>query len=232
MGWLPLIGFLKLAVSFAEYHLFYRALLQKRPKISRSPLVIATPYLVRLAANSLTFANLCLGRHTTGLTATHCTTLQHAVTNAAIYCNTLQQTAECRPCRTSSQPFRTRASVCVCLCVCVWERVCVCVCVCVRVRACVCVRECVCHIYVRHVSYVWVMLTYLSSRSPPSVCVYAPVMPHVKLSHVTYRWVMPRLWTSHFTYERVSLLVPGHLSFSLSLSLSLCVCMCVCVCNT
>jgi len=29
-GWLELIGSLKLQVSFAEYHLFYRALLQKR----------------------------------------------------------------------------------------------------------------------------------------------------------------------------------------------------------
>jgi len=31
MGWLRLVGSLKLQVSFAEYHLFYRALLQKRP---------------------------------------------------------------------------------------------------------------------------------------------------------------------------------------------------------
>jgi len=33
MGWLRLIGLMKLQVSFAEYILFYRALLQKRPKI-------------------------------------------------------------------------------------------------------------------------------------------------------------------------------------------------------
>jgi len=31
MGWLPLVGSLKLQVSLAEYHLFYRSLLQKRP---------------------------------------------------------------------------------------------------------------------------------------------------------------------------------------------------------
>jgi len=31
MGWLRLVGSLKLQVSFAEYRLFYRALLQKRP---------------------------------------------------------------------------------------------------------------------------------------------------------------------------------------------------------
>jgi len=33
MGWLGLVGSLKLYVSFAEYHLFYRSLLQKRPII-------------------------------------------------------------------------------------------------------------------------------------------------------------------------------------------------------
>ena len=45
MGWLRLVGSLKLQVSFAEYHLFYRALLQKRPIILRSLQVVATPYL-------------------------------------------------------------------------------------------------------------------------------------------------------------------------------------------
>ena len=34
----------KLQVSFAEYSLFYRALLQKRPIILRSLLIVATPY--------------------------------------------------------------------------------------------------------------------------------------------------------------------------------------------
>jgi len=33
MGWLRLVGSLKLDVSFAEYRLLYRALLQKRPII-------------------------------------------------------------------------------------------------------------------------------------------------------------------------------------------------------
>jgi len=44
MGWLRLVGSLKLYVSFAGHSLFYRALLQKRPKFLRSLLVIATPY--------------------------------------------------------------------------------------------------------------------------------------------------------------------------------------------
>jgi len=45
MGWLRLAGSLKLQVSFTEYRLFYRALLQKRPIILRSLLIVATPYL-------------------------------------------------------------------------------------------------------------------------------------------------------------------------------------------
>jgi len=44
MGWLRLVGSLKLKVSFAEYGLFYRGLLQKRPIILRSLLIEATPY--------------------------------------------------------------------------------------------------------------------------------------------------------------------------------------------
>ena len=44
MGWLHVVGSLKLYVSFAEYCLFYRSLLQKRPIILRSLLIVATPY--------------------------------------------------------------------------------------------------------------------------------------------------------------------------------------------
>ena len=49
MGWLRLVGSLKLQVSFAEYRLFYRAPLQKRPIILRSLLIVATPYPFSLA---------------------------------------------------------------------------------------------------------------------------------------------------------------------------------------
>jgi len=45
MGWLRLVGSLKIWVSFAEYCLFYRAFLQKRPLILRSLLIEATPYV-------------------------------------------------------------------------------------------------------------------------------------------------------------------------------------------
>jgi len=45
MGCLRLVGSLKLWVSFAEYSLFYRALVQKRPIILRSLLIVANPCL-------------------------------------------------------------------------------------------------------------------------------------------------------------------------------------------
>jgi len=41
MGLLRRVGSLKIQVSFAEYSLFYRALLQKRPKNFRSLLIVA-----------------------------------------------------------------------------------------------------------------------------------------------------------------------------------------------
>jgi len=44
MGWLRLVGSLKLQFSLTEHHLFYLALLQKRPTILRSLQVLATPY--------------------------------------------------------------------------------------------------------------------------------------------------------------------------------------------
>ena len=44
MGWLRLVGSLKLWVSFAEYRLFYRALLQKRHVILSILRTEATPY--------------------------------------------------------------------------------------------------------------------------------------------------------------------------------------------
>jgi len=52
MGWLRLVGSLKVQVSFAEYRLFYRALLQKRPIILRSLLIVATPQCVSVCVYS------------------------------------------------------------------------------------------------------------------------------------------------------------------------------------
>ena len=44
MGWLRFVGSWKVQVPFAEYSLFYDALLQKRPIIFRSLLIVATLY--------------------------------------------------------------------------------------------------------------------------------------------------------------------------------------------
>jgi len=43
MAWLRLVGSSKLQVSFADYSLFYRALLQKKSTISRRLLIVGTP---------------------------------------------------------------------------------------------------------------------------------------------------------------------------------------------
>ena len=48
MGWLRLVGSLKLWVSFAEYSLFYRALFQKRSIILRSLLTVVTPLVATI----------------------------------------------------------------------------------------------------------------------------------------------------------------------------------------
>ena len=53
MGWRRLVGFLKLQVSFAEYRLFNRPLLQKRPIILLILLTEATPYVN-------TYAKMCM----------------------------------------------------------------------------------------------------------------------------------------------------------------------------
>jgi len=45
MGWLRLVGSWRLQVSFVEYRLFYRALLQKRPIILGNLLIESTPYV-------------------------------------------------------------------------------------------------------------------------------------------------------------------------------------------
>jgi len=52
MGWLRLVGSLNWYVAFAEYSLFYRALLQKRPMILGSLLIGATPYWWHASSSS------------------------------------------------------------------------------------------------------------------------------------------------------------------------------------
>jgi len=58
VGRLRFVGSFKLLVSFAEYRLFYRALLQKRPTILRSLLIVATPCVVS-CAHSRMYSTCC-----------------------------------------------------------------------------------------------------------------------------------------------------------------------------
>jgi len=61
MGWLRLVGSIKLQFSFAEYGLFYRVLVSKRPIIWSILLIEATPDLKTDWANTHTqYFSLCL----------------------------------------------------------------------------------------------------------------------------------------------------------------------------
>jgi len=102
-------------VSFAEYSLFYRALLQKRPIILRSTNRAFSRFFTRFLSQEsrecaekswlrrITYAHCNTLQHT----ATHCNTLQHT----AAYCNTLQHTAAHRNTHGSNQSCYTRKAV-------------------------------------------------------------------------------------------------------------------------
>jgi len=70
MGWLRLVGSLKSHVSFAEYRLFYRALLRKRPVILKSLLIVATPYVTRLTRTKMFWRTCSPSHYMTRLTRT------------------------------------------------------------------------------------------------------------------------------------------------------------------
>jgi len=62
MGWLWLVGSITLQVSFAEYGLFYKALLQKRPRIESILLTVATPcWSSACLVNTHTYAHTLAG---------------------------------------------------------------------------------------------------------------------------------------------------------------------------
>ena len=60
MGWLQVVGFFKFYISFAEYRLFYRALLQKRPTILRSLIIEANPYKGDQSVYIYVYVRLCM----------------------------------------------------------------------------------------------------------------------------------------------------------------------------
>ena len=64
MGWIRLVGSLKLHVSFGEYRLFYRALLQKRPIILKRLLIVATPYLRYVSSCACKTYRMCVHTYT------------------------------------------------------------------------------------------------------------------------------------------------------------------------
>jgi len=76
MGWLRLVGSLKWQVCFAEYHLFYRALSQKRPIILRSLLIVATPHISYVEYETRTLCVFVAKQPTNTHTHTH-TSLHH-----------------------------------------------------------------------------------------------------------------------------------------------------------
>jgi len=84
MRWLRLVGSLNLQVSFAKEPYKRDYILQKRPTILRSLLIVATPYEWDMSPRATT-----LGKITLQHTATHCNTRHHT----APHCNTLQHTA-------------------------------------------------------------------------------------------------------------------------------------------
>ena len=129
MQCLRLVASLKLQVSFAEYRLLYRALLQKRPIILRSLLIVAPPHrwniTIFIHLPQCVFACVCV-----------CACVCMYVCVCVIQCH--------------GEHLRRRliiafdAQVCVCayvsvhLCVCVFVNMCVCLCVCVCVCVCAC----------------------------------------------------------------------------------------------
>jgi len=60
MGWLRLVGLIQLQVTFAEYRLVYRALLQKRPINLSILLAKATPYVYVCISRICTWPYLCI----------------------------------------------------------------------------------------------------------------------------------------------------------------------------
>ena len=94
MGWLRLVGSLKVYVSVAEYRLFYRALSQKRPIILRSLLIVATPYTDIEGVETRAHEHVHKRTHSLAHTHTHTYThhLSHTHAHAHAHTNTLTRT--------------------------------------------------------------------------------------------------------------------------------------------
>ena len=80
MGWLRVVGSLNSKVLFAEYSLFYRALLRKRLVIVRSLLIVATPY-----EQVCSDRRRCPASHCTNIYLSLCHTLTSSSPNTLIW---------------------------------------------------------------------------------------------------------------------------------------------------
>jgi len=79
MGWIRLVGTLKVQVSIAEYKPFYRALLQKKPIILRSLRIVATPYTILIHYDTFVYTNEYIAQINTY-------TYSYAMTNWLVPC--------------------------------------------------------------------------------------------------------------------------------------------------
>ena len=99
MGWIRLVGSLKLQVSFAEFSLFDRALLKKRPVILRSLLIVATPYLYMSLPYNSAIQHQCKSAGVLQYVAVCCSVLQSPPYNTSarvqVCCSVLQCVAVC-----------------------------------------------------------------------------------------------------------------------------------------
>jgi len=157
IGWLRLVVSLKLYVSFAGYIFFYRALLQKRPIILRSQLIVATPYqsimlhkwmshiTQRLSklwkSNSMV---ILYSKFWSELTFENFYQVHiHSIVVAYIMFYSWRHPSLC-VCKWEWVWVWVWVWVCVCVCACACVCVCVCLwCVFVCVCACLCVFVCV-----------------------------------------------------------------------------------------
>jgi len=173
MGWLRLVGSLKWQVSFAKEPYKRDDILQKRPIILRSLLIVATPYVcvcarvhvcvyVCVCACVFTFVCVCFMSMTVS---------GHGVVSDTIYCSvdplvclvwclSLCVCIFVRVC-VMSMSISGHGVVsdvvncilwCACVCFCLFVWVCVCVCLSVCLYVCVCVCVCIMCLWVNRAS--------------------------------------------------------------------------------
>ena len=143
MGWLRLVGSLKIQVSFAKESYKRDCTLQKKPVILRSVLIVGTAY-----------TKSCRQNTTNHLEMTAVVSKWQSYYDDPASVKELERLKSFAEKHDLKEDKRKQAAVGLCqqrvsvyVCVCVFVCVCVCACVCarvcVRVRVCVCVCMCV-----------------------------------------------------------------------------------------